>query len=123
MSISNSVMVLFCILGAAVSRFFVAADRDNNGFPKVQDEQIEHMRRVRMRNLMGAEREARRRGGKQRGKMEGSFCLREGGGREGWMDVYLAGDASQDIDKACYNHSQRAVDNNKSACRYPNSLK
>lgn len=60
-----SVIVLFCILGAgalvitgaAVSRFFVASDA---ALPDMQDDQMAHMRRVRMRNVMWAEREARR---------------------------------------------------------------
>lgn len=67
MSIGPSVVVLFAILGAgalvitgaAVSRFFVTDD-GGNGFPSMQDTQLAHMRRVRMRNFMWAEREARR---------------------------------------------------------------
>ncbi|CAD6589148.1 MAG: hypothetical protein ASARMPRED_003898 [Alectoria sarmentosa] len=71
MSLGPSVIVLFCILGAAalvvtgaaIARFFVADDASP---PTVQDDQLAHMRQVRMRNVMWAEREARRGHGRGR---------------------------------------------------------
>ena len=71
--LSHSLIVLFAILGAgalvitgaAVSRFFVADD--DAGVPEVQEEQMAHMRRVRMRNVVWAEREARRGVGRGQG--------------------------------------------------------
>lgn len=76
--LSPQLIVLFAILGAgalvitgaAVSRFFVATDA-SDGFPKMQDEQMAHMRRVRMRNVLWAEREARRGQGRGHGHGHG----------------------------------------------------
>lgn len=69
-NIPNSLIVLFAILGAgafvvvcaAASRVYLgAADFEaDDGFPQMQDEQMAHMRQVRMRNVLCAESEARR---------------------------------------------------------------
>ncbi|KAF6218784.1 hypothetical protein HO133_005327 [Letharia lupina] len=68
MAIGASLIVLFAILGAGalvvtgagVARFF-GADDAADGFPAVRGDQMAYMRRVRMRNLAWAEREAGRR--------------------------------------------------------------
>ncbi|CAF9913832.1 MAG: hypothetical protein ALECFALPRED_009116 [Alectoria fallacina] len=49
--------MLFAILGAAISHFF-GIDPATIGSPAVQDKQMAHVRQVRLRNLMWAERKA-----------------------------------------------------------------
>ncbi len=52
------------IVGAGISRLFVADDASNLDQAGLE-EQMAHMRRVRMRNLAWAEREARKGGGRR----------------------------------------------------------